>query len=176
MKSKINLKKELSASKSLLLLMPSIDYNKVIVDMAKQLSGKSICYVTLNKTRDSLEQLFKKNKINTSNIVFVDGISKSIKKMPDQEDRCYFVSSPGALTELSLVITKFLRHNFEYIIFDAITTLTIYEKKTPIIRFISSLINKIKESNTKAVFYAVNADDGGIIKESSMFVNKVIEI
>ena len=157
--------------------MPGVEYNEVIVDTLKQLSGKSICYVTLNKTYNSLKELFKKNKIDTKNIVFIDAISKTIKNMPDQTEGCYFCSYPGALTEISVAISKLLNHNFEYLVFDSLTNLLIYQQKDPVAQFLSNLANKIRESNTKAVFYvlSVKAQDE-LIKETEMFVDSVVEI
>ncbi|MBS3124236.1 hypothetical protein J4437_06415 [Candidatus Woesearchaeota archaeon] len=172
-----NIKKELDNSQTILLVMPSIEYNDDIVKIVKELSGKSICYVTLNKTSGALIELFKKNMIKTENIVFIDAISKTIKKVPDQDNGVYYVSSPGALTELSLVITKFVKHNFNYLIFDSLTNLLVYESRAPVAKFLSSLVNKIKESKVKAVFYALSVkEQDTLIKESGMFVDKVIDL
>ena len=113
----MDIAKELSSNQTVLLLMPSMEYNDIIVDTIKKLSKKSVCYVTLNKTFDSLKELFKKKKVNVDNITFIDTISMRIKEAPDQTKNCYFVSSPEALTELSLTILKFVKHNFEYLIF-----------------------------------------------------------
>ena len=101
----IDMKSSLSSNQILLLVMPSAEYNEVLVDAMKQLSG-NICYVTSNKTFDSLKETFKKSKVNIDNVVFIDSISKTLKKTPDQADSVYYVSSPGALTELSLVINN----------------------------------------------------------------------
>jgi KaiC/GvpD/RAD55 family RecA-like ATPase len=173
----MNVKKELASNKTVLLIMPGIEYNETILDVLRQLAGKSICYVTLNKTFDSLKELFEKNGINISNIVFIDAISKTIKSVPSQTKNCYFCSYPGALTEISLAISKFLRHNFEYLIFDSLTNLLIYQKKAPVAQFLSNLANKIRDSNTKAVFYALSVkEQDEIIKEAEMFVDDVVEI
>jgi len=173
----MDIKQEFSASQTILLIMPSSDYNKEIVEIMKKFSGKNVAYITLNKTRDSLVELFKQNKINIDNVVFVDAISKTIKSAPDQSDGVYYVSSPGALTEIGIVISKFLRHNFDYLVFDSLTNLLVYENKAPIGKFVSSLVNKIKESKTKAVFYALSVEEQQtMIKESGMFVDKVIEL
>ena len=56
----VDIKKEFSLNQTILLLMSSEDYNKEIVDVVKKIDGKSVAYVTLNKTRDSLVELFKK--------------------------------------------------------------------------------------------------------------------
>jgi hypothetical protein len=124
-----------------------------------------------------LKELFVKKKVNVDNIIFIDAISKTIKKMPDNTKDCYFCSSPGALTELSLIITKMLKQNFEYIIFDSLTNLMVYTKKAPVAMFVSSLVNKIKTSKTKAVFYALSMkEQAELIQETSMFVDKVVEM
>ena len=173
----MDIKKELSENQTILLIMSSTDYNDEIVNVMKKFNGKNVAYVTLNKTFDSLKELFKKNKIKTENIVFVDAISKTIKSVPDQSEGVYYVSSPGALTELALVISKFIRHEFDYIIFDSLTNLLVYESKAPVAKFVSSLVNKIKESKTKAIFYALSVkEQEALIKESGMFVDKVIDL
>jgi len=173
----MNIKKELSENQTILLIMSSIDYNKELVDVVKTLAGKNIVYVTLNKTHDALLELFKKNKVNVSNIVFVDAISKTIKNAPEQSEGVYYLSSPGALTELSLTISKFIKHDFDYLIFDSLTNLLVYESKAPVAKFVASLVNKIKESKTKAVFYALSIkEQEALIKESGMFVDKIIEL
>lgn len=172
----MDITKELSKNQTILLLMPNEKYNQVMLDVAKQLSKKNVCYVTLNKTYASLTELFKK-KTNLDNIVFIDTISKTFKETPDQTKNVYFASSPGALTEISLTVSKFLKHEFDYIIFDSITTLMIYQKKAMITRFITGLANKIRASNTKAVFYALKIpEQESTIKEISMSVDKVVDV
>lgn len=170
----VNIKSELSTNQIVLLLMPSAEYNEIMVETLKQLSDKSIAYVTLNKTVDALKEIFEKNEVDIKNVIFIDAISKTIKKAPSQSDQVFYCSSPGALTEISLVISKFLKHNFDYLIFDSLTNLSIYQKKAPVTKFVSSLINKIKTGKTKAIFYALEGDDE-LVKKSSLFVDKVIK-
>ena len=173
----MNIKKELSSDQTMLLIMPGAEYNNVIIDVMKQLQGKKICYVTLNKTYDSLIDAFKKKNINTKDIVFIDAISKTIKKVPEKLKECYFCSSPGALTEISLVIKQFLEYKFDYIIFDSLTNLMIYQKKAPVSRFVSSMINKIKTGGPKAIFYSLSMkDQDDLIREAEMFVDKVVTV
>jgi len=171
----MDIKKELSENQTILLVLSGINYNKEITDVVKKIDDKNIAYITLNKTNESLREIFKKAKVNTKNIVFVDAISKTIKDVPDQGEGVYYVSSPGALTEMSIVISKFIRHNFDYIIFDSLTNLLIYENKIVVSKFFSSLISKLKESSTKAVFYALEVkEQESLIKESGMLVDKVL--
>jgi hypothetical protein len=172
----MNLTDELSKNQITLLVIPSNKYGDTVINNAKELSKKSVCYITLNKTYMSLKEIFQKNNVNTKNLLFIDGICQTIKKVPNDINECYFVSSPAALTELSLVITKFLKHNFDYLIFDSLTSLIVYSKKGPISKFLSSIINKIRETNTKAVFYSLGTKEEPLIKESSMFVDKILQL
>ncbi len=169
--------KELEKNQTVLLLMPSDKYNTLSVDIIQRMAKGSVCYITLNKTKDALEETFKKKKIKTENIIYVDAISKTIKSAPDQGNQVYYISSPGALTEMSLVISKFLGHNFNYLVFDSLTNMLVYEKKAPVAKFVQSLVNKVKSSKTKAVFYAMNIEEQkSLIQECGMFVDKVINL
>ncbi len=171
----MNIKNELSKNQNVLLVMTGAEYNSSILNVMKSLSGKNVCYVTINKTFDSLREIFKKKKINTKNVVFVDAISKSIKNVPDQSDQVYYISSPGALTELSLVISKFLKHEFDYIVFDSITNLSIYNKPQLCTSFLSNLMNKIKGVKTKSVFYAIASSGGNaLIDNISPLFDKIV--
>lgn len=172
----MDIKSELSSNQTVLLVMPSAEYNEEIINILKQLSG-NICYVTLNKTFDSLKELFNKKKVNTKSVVFIDAISKTLKKVPDQAEQVYYVSNPGALTELSLVIEKFLRHEFNYLVFDSITNLSTYNKTAICAKFMTSLVNKIKKTKTKAVFYSLDIkEQEGMTNQLAMSVDKVIKV
>lgn len=167
---------ELKNNKTVLVLVQSKDYNDMVASLAKDLSGKSVCYITLNKTFDALKESFKKKKVDTSGFIFVDAITKTFRKVPDSTDGCYYISSPAAMTEIAISIDRFVKHDFEYIIFDSLTNLLIYERKAPVAKFIANIVNKIGSSKTKAVFFALAVDEHeALIKEAGMFVDKVIE-
>jgi len=173
----MDIKKELTENQTVLLTTPSSDYNKVVVDIVKELAEKSVCYVTLNKTFSGLKEAFQKNGVNVENIVFIDAISSTLKATPEETEGCYFVSSPAALTELSLTISKILKHDFDYLVFDSLTNLLIYKEKEPVVKFVFTLINRIRETKIRAVFYALSVEEQeALIEESSAFVDKVIDV
>ncbi|MFA5176082.1 MAG: hypothetical protein WC413_02385 [Candidatus Nanoarchaeia archaeon] len=172
----IDIKKELDQNQVVLAVMDSTKYQKAIEIVPKILSSDgSTCYVTTNKTFGSLSELFKKKKVNIKNIIFIDSISKTFRNVSEQEDNVYYVSSPGALTELSLTINKFLKHEFNYLIFDSITTLMSYENQAVVQKFLMSLAEKIKGTNTKAVFLMLDLKEHeDLIKKGQMIFDKVI--
>lgn len=168
---------ELKQNGSVLLLVPSIKYNETVYNVAKQLADKKVCYVSLNKTAEAVKSSFKDHGIDSKGMAFVDGISRSLNEGPMQSGSTYFVSSPGELTEMSIVIHELLSKKFDYLIFDSLSNLFVYQKKEPVIKFVSLLVNRVRESGTKAIFYAVKiAEDDAAIQQTSMFVDKVIDI
>ena len=168
-----NIKKQLSVNQVRLLVMKRGEYDKITSEVVKQLSGKSVCYITLNKTFDSLKEVFERRKIDLKDAVFLDAISQSIKETFKQARGCYFVSSPGSLKELSKIIDKFLRHNFEYLIFDSLTTLLVYQKERAATKFVSELIRKVRKSKTKAIFYVLNVEEQeGLIRRTKEYIEK----
>ncbi len=172
-----NVLNELSENNIILLLVQSNDYNKIILNTIKDLSEETVCYVTLNKTSEALKEVFEKNKVKTENIIFIDAITKTFSSAPSQKEGCYYISSPSALTELLIAVTKVLNHGFKYLVFDSITNLLIYQKKAPIAKFISNIINTVRANNTKAVFYTLKIkEQQTIIEETKMFVDKTIDL
>jgi KaiC/GvpD/RAD55 family RecA-like ATPase len=171
----MDITKALKDNQVVLALTDSEKYNALIVDVMKKISGRKVCYVTLNKTYDSLKELFTKKKVDLKNTVFIDAISKTFMKEPSQTSGCYYCSSPSAFTEIALSINKFLKHDFEYLIFDSVTNMLIYEKKAPVAKVILDIINKVKASKTKAVFYALQMKEHEeLVEETQMFVDNVV--
>lgn len=172
----MELAKELKENQVVLLLVEGLEYNDLSLKVAKELFGKKICYVTLNKTCPSIIENFSKMNIKTKGVMFVDAISKTITGKPKAVDSCMYLSSPGALTELSIAITEFIREGYDYIIFDSLTNLLIYQGKGPVAKFVANIITKVKASKTRAVFYALKVDQHQeLIQEASMFVDKVVD-
>jgi hypothetical protein len=148
-----------------------------MLNSLKHLSGKNICYVTLNKSSKVLRKDFKKNNIELKNITIIDAISKTVNPLSKAEKNCFFVSSPKALTELATSIGKCLENSFEYFIFDSLNSLLVYQKLPVVKKWISSIMKKIKDGNAKAIFYTLNlGEQQELIDETSLFADKVISL
>ena len=176
----MDLQKDLSDSQIVLMVIPCATYNDATVEVMKQLLGKNVCYVTLNKTYHALKEQFEEKGIDLANVFFIDVISKTTKSLPDMIDNCYFISSPSALTDISIAITTVLEQLNEveneqsYLIFDSLTTMMIYQKEESMIKFIQSLIMQIKTTKIKSLFYTLDSEEQkDIIKQVQMLVDRV---
>lgn len=173
----MDLKKEVSENSILLSILPKEYYSESIMELVNNLNDKKICYVTLNKTTEALKDSFKIHNINTKNILFVDAVSMGIGNYKEQENTV-LVSSPIALTELSLVITKILeKSKIDVLIFDSLSTLNIYESHYKgIDKFVLNLMNKVRSCKKKGIFTCLEEDvNTDLIKDSFMYADKPIK-
>ncbi|MBI4146830.1 hypothetical protein HY489_05840 [Candidatus Woesearchaeota archaeon] len=162
----------LQGNQVVLLFIPSEKYNEATIDVAKKFSSKKVCYITLNKTYEHLSQTFTSKNINIKNFFFIDAISKIFKEPATTDPRCQAVT-PGNLTELALVISEALTMNFDYIIFDSLTNLLVYQKHSDILKFIMDLCSKVKTSKTKCVLYTMQ-EHQEIIQRACVMVDSCV--
>jgi len=86
----------------ILLVTVGMDYNRMVLENVKDLSGKSVCYVSLNKTQKSTEYILKNNKIKTDKLFFIDCVTNEKSK----DDVLHI--SPDNLDLLSAAINDFI--------------------------------------------------------------------
>lgn len=130
---------------------------------------KNICYVTLNKPYESLIKSFDEKKIDTKDLMFIDGASGMMKST----GKVIFIQSPKSLTELSIDMVGLLK-KVDSFVFDSLSTLLIYEDSMTAIKFVHSIVSKIRVSGKRCVFFALKEDSGtDMMKDINMFVDKV---
>ncbi len=142
-------------NESTLVVFHSNAYSKQLVDLVKTLGGKT-CVITTNKGYDVLFGLFLNAKINIENIHFIDCVTKAVVQ-PTRQKNCAFISSPAALTEISIQLIKSPDH-YNTVILDSLSTLLIYNNEVTVERFIRHLITSLKSKNTSLVL-SVSEDD-----------------
>ncbi|MBU0460572.1 MAG: hypothetical protein KKH52_04690 [Nanoarchaeota archaeon] len=172
----MNLEQELCKNEILLSVFSQDYYNASLLGVVKELKHKKICYVTLNKTSAGLEKYFHFHQVNTNNLFFIDAVSKSVTNSPHQ-DNVLLISSPAALTELSIAITEALKLGvFDLVLFDSLSTLNIYSLKGRATeKFTYQLINKIKSKQKQGIFTCLEGDlETSLVKNSFMYVDKVL--
>ena len=170
---------EIKESQILVLVIPDKQYSERILGVIKELSStyNSICYVSLNRPYRSLKKNFEDSGIDINKFFFIDAITKTAE-IPAPDDRCEFISSPSALTELSLAISNNLEHKkFDYILFDSLSTLLVYESDTVVTQFVHFLMAKIRVVGCKAIFTCLKQDlDSMLLKDINMFADRIIDM
>jgi hypothetical protein len=173
----MNLKKEIKENQIIVVAFSKPKYNPGLIDImgAAQGLSKRICFVSLNKPYSTLAKTFEDKELDANNIVFIDCVSGGIAAK--KGSNVSFVSSPKALTELSLAISDVLGANIDMIIFDSLSTLLAYEDSATAIKFVHSVVSKTRMTKKKFVFTSLKDDNGSdLMKDVTMFVDKVVNV
>ncbi len=169
------LEKEVGEGKILMLSVGSGIYRNAtqeVLDFSKKF--EKTCYVTLNDPYDII-----KGKLgeDVSRVCFIDAVSSTVKT-PASDPNAIFVSSPRALTEISIAVKKSITDfKMNFLIFDSVSALLVYEKSVSAMKFIHNMILTLRQGKVTTVFVILKEDvSEEMMKDLSMFVDKIVEI
>jgi hypothetical protein len=172
----VDVVKQLSRNNVLLSVLPKFKYGEYLFHLLKELQGKRVCYVSLNKTAESIKAVLWANHLSDKDVLFIDAVSQGLG-VTEQEDNVIYVSSPSALTELSVTISEAAKTRaFDVVVFDSLSTLGMLDLRGTGERFTSFLMGKIKSAKTKAIFVCLKEDaEMPFLKKVCLCVDKVVE-
>ena len=160
-------------------VIQSQQYSKSMGDITGVMTKikEGVCYVSLNKPCRVIETNLKKSGVSTEKVYFVDAVSSKVGSM-EPGVRVIFVSSPQALTELSIAINKCLGiDGIDSVLFDSLSTLLVYEGASSVIKFVHSIINTMRVKDKSCVFTILKEDlKEEVIKDLGMFADKIEEL
>lgn len=175
----INITKIIDNNEIIVFVIPDKDYSKWLRKLSRVIgnSQKGICYVSLNKPYTNLVKELALDNKAIKRFLFIDAITETVKK-PKPNERVIFVSSPNALTELSIIMVKALETDkVDYMVFDSLSTLLVYEDAATAIKFTHNIIVKLRTTKTKGIFTILKGDiTKSLMKDLSMFVDKVVDL
>lgn len=142
---------------------------EIIAEMSKIYSD--ICYITLNRPYQTMLKDFAARKIDPKKFVFIDAVSGGGKNA----EKVIFVQSPKSLTDISIDMSGLLGKKTESFIFDSLSTLLIYEDSTTSIKFVHSIVSKVRTADKRLVFMSLKEDsETDMMKDINMFVDKIV--
>ncbi|MDO8634531.1 MAG: ATPase domain-containing protein [archaeon] len=167
-------------SKIMLLTIHGEDYTKNIHYLAEYMGGKypRVLYVSLNELYSNLFVSLREAKVDVKKFYFIDAITSTAETNVQKKDNCVFVVSPNALVELSLAISSAIEEQKpRAVLFDSISTLLIYENPKTVVKFVHSLIGKIRAASIDAFFTALEGDaKTPAIEDLGMFVDEFMSM
>ena len=135
---------------------------------------KNILFITVNEPFSSIlnDSVIPKGL----NIHVIDCISAKAG-VPKSQENVTFVSSPNALTEISIAVKRQINKKIDFVVFSSLSTMLIYEKPQIILRFFHSLLTSIRNNNTGGlVLTNKNETSKVFIDDIMMFFDKQLEI
>jgi len=158
----------------ILFVISNKDYDSKIRDIVSSASShyNRVCYVSLNKPYSTVLASLRKYGIDTRKFFFVECTGSS-----DKNSQAVSVSSPKALTEMSITISKVLElGRIEALIFDSLSTLLVYEQPSTVVKFTHSLISMLRAKKASGFLTCLESSASSeILKDISMFADSVVK-
>lgn len=137
-------------------------------------SPKKICYVSFSRPASDIKEEFDNLKLSSEKYFILDTTSKMMGLKCNLPNASY-ISSPRALTELGLSLSKVMKSaEIKIIFFDSIGSLLTYNDEVTAIRFLHSITVKTKDSGKKLICIMVDGDlQKTLFRESILFFDEV---
>lgn len=166
-----------------LVLVDAYNYNESNVEVVKYLSNiKKLVgvYVTVNKPYKTVYQLFKKEKINTDAILFIDCISRVDPKRSNKEDNCLYVGSPQNLTGISIAISEAVQAlptKDKFLFLDSLSTLSIYNSTGSMLKFSHFITNNMRKWGITGIIICLEKEsDASLITQLEGFCDTTVNL
>jgi KaiC/GvpD/RAD55 family RecA-like ATPase len=167
----------LSEKKTIVFLVSGSDYIRYMSVLVKTAAAinERVCYVTLNRPYKALMESFSQQQAMTERIFFIDAATKEQDQADDEQ--VVFVSSSKALTEIVVTIKKVAEAGeIEWIIFDSLSTLLMYEEPGTVLKFVHSMTSSLGLEAGMVFTLIKNEASQKLLKDLAMFVDDVIEM
>lgn len=136
-------------------------------------------YVTLNKPFSTLQNLFKKKRIDSRLIIFIDAVT-DVGRERQRKDNCLFIGNPENLSDISVAMdqaVRSIRGKEKFVFFDSLSTLLVYNKASTVARFIHFLATKMRSWQVKGIIISLRKEsDKELINELSQIVDVLIDL
>ena len=133
---------------------------------SKDKTGK-VCYISLNKTYSYFMNNLAKGEIDRERLFVIDGATSSVN--PDVSllkatRQCYYLKSLNILKELETAKKAVDFSSYQYIIFDSLSTLSVYHTGEEVDSFIVRFANDILPSGTEMYLLSTRPYFGSIVR------------
>lgn len=160
-----------------LVILPEVDYTQKIIQRLSKIPKKEvICYVSLNKTYNSLIGKLNDAKINSSNMFFIDTISPTIFKKLSNKN-CIYVDSLDLNNFATIILDTIRVNKITTVVFDSISSMLVYKTDKEVIDFFDYLAPFLEELNVDLEILCLKEDyDTAPVKQLKMRVDKIDKI
>ncbi len=164
-----------------LLLIGNIkEYSQINLGLLKYFSEKKTpgIYVTLNRPVKDIIAASAKQKIDVSEVSFIDSITRLNGEQEENMKNVKYLDSPRELIELITAIESEMAKmkTAFFIIFDSVSTMTVYNEQHAVEKFVHELSSKIKSSDCSGIIVAIDSTEEKVLHIIAQFCDATIKI
>lgn len=177
------LKNSMSDEKIVLLITKSDEYQRTNLETLRYFvddKGLFGIYVTINKPYTTIKKTINNDGIDTTNIFFVDAISKEVGGTTKNADDVVYMDSPQDLTNLSIALSEIVEampKQDKFLLIDSMSSLTIYNHSKKVSKFARHLVGKMRKWDLNGVIISIEEElEEDILSHFTQFCDKVIRV
>lgn len=170
----------LRRSSIVLVLSDSEKYMQINTAIIKTLTNQGLkcIYVSVNRPADTIMELFKRKRLKTANIYFVDCVSEMSTGTTRRTEKVIY-TEPNNLTAISISVNEMINgiSGDKFVFFDSLSTLLIYNSVGTIERFSHFVTNRIRLANLRGVLLSIERDKNkNFLNTLRSFCDEVITV
>lgn len=137
----------------------------------KSSKNSHIIYISLNKTQKSVEQILKKEGIDTSKIFFIDCVTNERTR----DDVMHI--QPTELEKLKYAISSFIKEipGQKFLVLDALSTLLIYNNENKVAAFVKGVTDFASKKDVEVIAFSPKTKGEELLNKIFNFFDKVIK-
>ncbi|MBU0470739.1 MAG: hypothetical protein KKA62_03870 [Nanoarchaeota archaeon] len=157
-------------------------YQKTNIKIIKELvnEGTPGVYVTLNLSYDTIKEIFKKEKINLNQVIFIDAVTKTLGGKTKKTKDCLFIGGPRNLSDISIAMDQAIMaipKKNKFLFFDSLSTLLLYNNVGVVAKFIHFLSGKMRVWKVKGIIISLRRkQDQDLIEELQGFCDVTLDL
>jgi len=157
------------------------DSMEVTLTALKILTGSDYEGIIISASRpyNNLAQIYKQNGIDVGKLHFIDCISSAYSKPDKGNDRVVYVDNVASLTDLSVAINNMIQEvtGKKFIFIDSITTMLIHNKPEVFVKFVHSVLTKMRVHSISGLLISLEVEmDKSIKAEITQLCDKVVKV
>lgn len=151
--------------------------NLALLDYLVNTKGHRGNYIAVSRPYSDISALLRKNSIDPDGLFFIDCISRDTGGEVEAHN-CVYIDSPQHLTDLSIAMQElFAMKHGEFVVIDSVNTLSIYNDRERLMKFMHFMSTKIRLHELKGVMISLHkGTDPAFISEIAQFCDKVIDL
>lgn len=169
----------------ILIETPAENYLEANISSIKTMIDKGYkgIYISFQRPFNNIYNIFERESIDVDNLYIVDCATGFSKSDQEKNPRCVNIDTNTKIDEMVYIILKSLKKlgmGKRFIFIDSLTTFSIHETFTEILRFPELLINTIKRENIDDVKFVFNIakhlTGRRYVENLSMYANDYIHL
>ena len=154
---------------SQLVITPVENLQEKVNNIVKSFKDIPGIYISLNKTQESIEKIFKRKRIKTDRLFFIDCVTSE----KTRDDVLHI--SPFQLDLITSAINAFVRDvkGKKFIVIDALSPLLIYNTEDKVAEFIKDIKDCISKANVKFIVLSPKTRGKELLERVFAFFDRV---